>query len=189
MALAVTFKNTEAIVGTTAYKVWSYQVSGTGGELQVGQRIALGLPSDIDVREPSEYPGVSQLAGTFVEREDSSTRKYVGRTVTTAGSAVISFVAPAAGATCEALLVKAQAGPNQAWVSVPFTTAGASPSHVQTLSAPRKGSVAYVGRPLSDFRGTLPYASEVVGVYQPLKGWLGALSTMRALRIRVRPRG
>jgi hypothetical protein len=29
----------------------------------------------------------------------------------------------------------------------------------------------------SDFAGTLPYASEIFGVYQPLAGWLGRRAT------------
>ncbi|MET7474638.1 hypothetical protein ABZT17_09800 [Streptomyces sp. NPDC005648] len=178
MALAVTLKSRDAIPGTVAYQVWSYQVSGTPGELPKDQRIALGLPTDIDVRDPSEYPTVAALAGTFVEDDPNGIRQYVGRTVGTAGSAVIAFVAPSTDATCEAILVKAPTG--QAWVALPFTTLGSSPSHVQVLPAPRRGPAVFNGRPLSDFRGTLPYASEVVGVYQPLVGWLGALSTMRA---------
>ncbi len=36
------------------------------------------------------------------------------------------------------------------------------------------------GRPVSDFAGTLPYASEMFGVYQPLAGWLGGQNARRA---------
>ncbi|MFJ2864185.1 hypothetical protein [Kitasatospora sp. NPDC087314] len=180
MTLSVTFKSRDQIPGTTAYQVWSYQVSGTGAELPKDQLVALGLPIDIDVRDPGEFPTITLLAGTFVQDDPGGTRQYVGRTVTNPGSAVVSFVAPATDSTCEALLVKAPSG--QPWVTVPFTTVGGtSPSLVQTLPAPRRGSAVFTGRPLSDFRGTLPYASEVVGVYQPLIGWLGALSTMRAI--------
>jgi hypothetical protein len=180
MAISVTFQSRVDIPGTVAYQVWSYQVSGSGQELAKDLRVALALPVNIDVRQPSEYPGMPQLAGTFVERDQTSSRQYVGRTVVTAGSAVISFVAPStpAESACEVLLVKAPSG--QGWVSQPFTTTGTTPSHVQNLPAPRSGPAVFTGRPLGDFRGTLPYASEVMGIYQPLIGWLGALSTMRA---------
>jgi LysM repeat protein len=38
---------------------------------------------------------------------------------------------------------------------------------------------AFSGRPAADFAGTLPYASELFGVYQPLAGWFGQNSTRR----------
>ncbi|MDL9936817.1 LysM domain-containing protein [Gordonia sp. ABSL1-1] len=40
--------------------------------------------------------------------------------------------------------------------------------------------------PPMDFAGQLPFASEEIGVYQPLAGWLGRLSTQRAERLTAR---
>ena len=177
MAITVTFQGKQPLPNITGYQIWSYQVTGTPGELQAGHRIALGLPSDVDVLDPSMYPGVSQLSGTFLERTAGASRQYVGRTIMTASSAVISFVAPAVDSSCEVLLVKAPSGEN--WVSLPFKTTTGSPGHVQVLPGPRKGPLAFAGRPLLEFRGALPYASELTGVYQPLAGWLGAQSVNR----------
>jgi hypothetical protein len=44
---------------------------------------------------------------------------------------------------------------------------------------PRVGPV-FTGSPVDVFRGTLPYASEIFGVYQPLAGWFGQRNTLRA---------
>jgi hypothetical protein len=66
-------------------------------------------------------------------------------------------------------------------VSVPFTVSGAgNPSHTQKITIPASGTPAFAGRPLVEFTGTLPYASELFGVYQPLSGWLGAHTSMAA---------
>jgi hypothetical protein len=178
MALTLTYKGKEAlpVTAVTGYQMWSYQLSGSSGELQAQERVALALPADLDIRNPALYPDVSQLSGTFVERSDGASRQYAGRTVTTPGSVMITFVAPTADSTCESLLVKAPSG--QGWVSQPFKTTG-TPSHSQVVPAPKRGPLVFGGRPLLEFRGTLPYSSELMGIYQPLVGWLGAQSTMR----------
>ncbi|GAA2113746.1 hypothetical protein [Actinomadura alba] len=183
MALVVTFTGRTPLPAPgagTGFKIWSYRIDPSGpGELQVGQRIAFGLPSAVDVQNPDSYPGVPQLAATFLQRDPSSSRQYVGRLITSPGVQTLSFVAPAAESTCEVFLVKASSG--QAWASLPFaTTQGGNPAHVQVLPAPVVGPPVFNGRPVPDFAGTLPYASEVFGVYQPLAGWFGAQNTLRA---------
>nr|WTB35120.1 hypothetical protein OG781_41770 [Streptomyces sp. NBC_00830] len=180
MAITVTYQGKEklpVVTGVTRYQIWSYQVSGPG-DIKAQERWALALPSDVDVRDPASYPGVQQLSGTFVERPAGSSRLYVGRTVTTAGSVTISFVAPEAAYDYEVLLLKEPSGGG--WVSQPFKITGAnSPSHGQVVTAPKRGPLVFGGRPLLEFRGTLPYATELMGIYQPLAGWLGAQSSMR----------
>jgi hypothetical protein len=183
MALVATFTGRTPIPtpgSGTSYTIWSYRIEPSGaGELQVGQRIALGLPSDVNVLDPESYPGVPLLAGTFVQRDSSSSRQYVGRPITAAGPQTVSFVAPASETTCEMFLVRALSG--QPWASLPFATSlGGTPNHVQVLPAPVIGPPVSNGRPLADFAGSLPYASEVFGVYQPLAGWFGAHNTLWA---------
>jgi hypothetical protein len=183
MALVVTFTGKASIPITgsgTAYKIWSYRIeASSSGELPGGQRIALGLPSDLDVQNPDSYPSVPQLAGTFVQHDPTASRQFVGRVITAAGPQTISFVAPAAETTCELLLVRAALG--QPWDSAPFaTTTGGTSSPAQVLPGPAAGPPVFNGRPLADFAGTLPYASEVFGVYQPLVGWFGANNTLWA---------
>jgi hypothetical protein len=79
----------------TAYRIWSYRVDASGaGELPPGQRIALALPSDVDVQNPDLFQGIPRLVGTFLIREPSASRQYVGRTISGGGGQTISFVAP-----------------------------------------------------------------------------------------------
>lgn len=183
MALTFTYAGKEPLpaeTGLTAYQIWKYQVTGPSGDLKVQDRVALALPGDIDVRDPASYSTVPLLSGTFVERPAQSSRQYVGRTITAAGSATIAFVAPEAESTCEVLLLKARPSEDAGWVSQPFKTSVAdTPSHARVMTTPKRGPLVFGGRPLAEFRGTLPYASELMGIYQPLAGWLGAQSTLR----------
>lgn len=183
MALVVTFTGRTPIPtpgAGTGYTIWSYRIDASGsGELPPGQRIALGLPSEVDVRNPDLYPGVPQLAGTFLQRDPTSSRQYVGRFITASGSQNVSFVAPTTESTREMFLVKALSG--QAWASLPFAAnLGGTPGLVQTLTGPVLGPPVFNGRPVTDFTGTLPYASELFGIYQPLAGLIGAQNTLRA---------
>src|SRR5215208_2406067 len=139
MALTVTFTGRTDLptpVPSAAYKIWSYRIQATGvGELPVGRRIALGLPGDVEVLSPSLYPNVPQLAGTFVERDVSLTRQYVGRVITVAGPQTVSFVAYESETTREVFLVRAS--PGQPWASLPYTIGEVgNPNHVQLLAAP-----------------------------------------------------
>jgi hypothetical protein len=53
------------------------------------------------------------------------------------------------------------------------------PAPLQTPAPPSSS------RPISDFLGILPYASEVFGVYQPLAGWLGRRTIEKPTRTRL----
>jgi hypothetical protein len=183
MALVATFLGTSSIPASgigPAYKIWSYKIEGNAAEMPTGHRFALALPADINVLSPGSFPGVPALQGMFLEREQEGSRQYVGRTVGAAGPQVIAFAAPARESTGDVLLVKASSGSNP-WIAVPFLSeSSGSPSHAQKMTLPAPGAPVYAGRPLADFIGTLPYASELFGVYQPLSGWFGAHSSMAA---------
>ncbi|QFQ29016.1 hypothetical protein DDE73_30400 (plasmid) [Bacillus thuringiensis] len=49
------------------------------------------------------------------------------------------------------------------------------------MPLPAPGAPVYTGRPIYDFAGTLPYASELFGVYQPLAGWFGLQSALSTI--------
>ncbi|MFJ6930642.1 hypothetical protein ACIQUP_25470 [Streptomyces nigra] len=169
------------------YSIWSYTISSTasggsgGGELSSGQKIALGLPREVDVRGPQQYPTVTQLQGIFVQREGGpSGSQYVGRDITSPGTQTISFVAPTVETTSEVFLAKAPTG--QALAVVSFaTSASGTPANVQRLPVPIVGSPIN-GRPPAEFTGRLPYASEMFGIYQPLAGWYGMHNSLRMAR-------
>ncbi|MDT3396571.1 hypothetical protein RKE29_07935 [Streptomyces sp. B1866] len=175
MTVTVTFAGRTPLDDTgtgTWYQLWSYTVQPGGPvDLRPGQRVALALPADVDVRDPRLFPDVPALAGTFVETDSGISRQYVGRTATGTGALTISFVAPPAQTDRELFLVTQT--PGRPWAITPFaTSAGGSAENFHTLPAPVPAPRG-AGRPPADFAGTLPYASEVFGIYQPLPGWLG----------------
>jgi hypothetical protein len=185
MTLVVAFAGKTPLSSTGApagYQLWSYTIKPTAPQdLNVGSRIAFGLPSDLDIRDPQDFPDVPALAGTFVDRDPAASRLYVGRQIGAPGTQTISFVAPAAEASVEFFLVTRPAG-GRPWNVTPFAVnpAGTGADNVQLLRAPlRRVLPVPSGRPVADFIGTLPYASEVFGVYQPLAGWLGQQSAQR----------
>ncbi|MDX3383236.1 hypothetical protein PV682_17440 [Streptomyces niveiscabiei] len=183
MALVVSFTGRVPLTAPGAgswLQVWSYTVQAGPAELLPGQRVALALPADADVRDPALFPGVPALTGMFLETGDGAGRQYVGRAVSGTGAQTISFVAPQAQRSRELLLVT-QSQPGRPWSVKPFATSPSGPSdNVGVLPAPAPAPGPGPGRPVGDFAGTVPYASELFGVYQPLPGWLGHASTARA---------
>jgi hypothetical protein len=183
MTLVVTFTGRTPLTapGTGSwYQVWTYTVQATSpADLLPGQRVALALPADADVRDPALYPGVPALAGCFLEQDQGLSRLYVGRQVSGVGPQQVSFVAPRAQDDREVMLVtQPQAG--RPWTVRPYaTSSGGAADNVHPLPAPGVSPSASQGRPVTDFAGTFPYASELFGVYQPLPGWLGYGATSR----------
>lgn len=178
MAVLVTFVGTSPIPGaSSAYKIWTYNITtttsgGGSGEIKQGQRWAFRLPSNVNVQDPSFFPDVAVLQGTFVTPDPESNSQYVGGTVNNDGSLPINFVAPARTSSDQVPLFKYSPGDH--WVGVPFAaTPNGTPNYTQNLPLPAAGAPAYTGRPVHDFVGTLPYASELFGVYQPLAGLIG----------------
>ncbi|WP_327691072.1 hypothetical protein OG870_17285 [Streptomyces sp. NBC_00461] len=182
MTLVLTLVGTSPVLGGAvgvAYNLWTYKIDGSNQEIPQGQRLALALSSDINVLDPATLPGVTALQGTFLQKDPADPRQYVGRLTATAGPQTISFVAPVRAATGEILLMKTT--PGNPLVSVPFAVTTNGPtSHAQKITMPGRGAPAYAGRPLADFTGAPPYASELFGIYHPLTGWFGASSSMAA---------
>ncbi|MFC0842449.1 hypothetical protein ACFH04_01690 [Streptomyces noboritoensis] len=185
MALMVTFTGRTPLAASgprTRYEIWNYTVKpGSLSDLSDVQRIALAIPSGVDVQDPRLFPDVPALAGAFLESDARISRVYVGRVVNGSGVQTISFVAPAAQADREVLLVGKGAG-DRTWAVVPFAKAGsADVDNVQVMPAPSPSSRVVTGRPIREFTGALPYASESFGLYQPLLGWRSARTVARFL--------
>ncbi|MEU6981732.1 hypothetical protein [Streptomyces sp. NPDC046371] len=126
MSIVVTFAGrTPLPTAGSWYQIWSYRVQPSGpADLRPGQRIALALPADVDLRDPALFPGVAALDGAFIEADPGSGRQYAGRSVTGTGALTLSFVAPPTESDRDLLLVTR--GPGQPWTVTPFgTTAGA----------------------------------------------------------------
>jgi hypothetical protein len=185
MAFAVTFLGTAPIPTTgsgTAYKLWSYRIDGTGSDIPTGQRMALALPDNVNVQDPSAYPDVTALDGSFLWRDPVTKLNFVGRTATSPNTVTVTFVAPARTATASARLFKSAAG--APWSPVVFTAGGSgTAADGQTMVLPAPGVPTFTGRPVTDFEGALPYASEVFGVYQPLLGWVGSQAGIAAAAV------
>jgi hypothetical protein len=188
MAAIVEFVGAAVAVGAGASKVWSYGINLTDADtVVVGHRIGLGFPADLPIVDPATLGAVTELAGSFLLKGAGASRQYTGRVVTAPGKQVISFVAPDGATPCEVLLVTSEVG--QPWQGRSFTTTSGGDSQIgQLLPAPAAASTVPTrakpvtnGSPAADFTGTLPYASEVFGVYQPLAGWLGRRSTERTV--------
>ena len=147
--------------------------------------VTLGLPRHRRP-QPALLSDEDDPHGTFIEQDATSTRQLVGRVVTIAGVQTISFVAPTGEATAEFMLFEHAAG--KSWQTAAFAKVTGGPLTVtQAIVGPTPGAAGvsalpvFNGRPAADFAGTLPYASEMFGVYQPLAGWLGRQSVQRAL--------
>lgn len=188
MATVVRFTGTTAVTGAGAVgqEVWSYEIEDDP-PLSAGSVLALGFPAALDLRNPIGFPDVPAVAGTFLRREPGSSRQFAGKVVATVGTQTIAVIAPAGQAPAELLLVTGEAG--EPWTATAFATEDAGPAELaQLLPAPLATAPAVVGpassRPLVDFTGTLPYASEVFGVYQPLAGWLGRRVSRNVARVR-----
>jgi len=172
-------------------QLWTYSVDlGSPSARAVDDLIALGFPPEADIRDPALFPDVTELSGMFLRKDDTSTRQYAGTTVRDTGLQFITLIAGGSQAPAELLLAASE--PGEAWSALPFSTAASADADLgQELPAPSatgSGSGASpTGSTKADFTGTLPYASEVFGVYQPLAGWLGRKTTQRLARVDGRP--
>ncbi|MDX2685106.1 DUF4402 domain-containing protein [Streptomyces scabiei] len=170
------------MAASSAYRVWSYKIEGANNEIPVGQRMTLALPGTVMVLDPSIFPSVEALAGTLVWRKAEADLQYVAARASAAGTVTIAFVAAAHTSNGQVRLFKST--PGNELVSVTFSvTSGGETGHSQLLVVPAPGAPVFTGRPLYDFTGSLPYDSELFGVYQPLAGWVGATSGMSAAAV------
>lgn len=96
---------------------------GNGDNLVIGQRIALGLPSGVDVQDPQRFPDVPELVGTFLYQEAGSASQFAGRLITSADKEKISFIAPLPETMQEVLLVGQIE--TLAWTELSFATSAA----------------------------------------------------------------
>ncbi|GIG63143.1 hypothetical protein Lfu02_75150 [Longispora fulva] len=182
MSLVITFTGRTPLAASgpnARYHVWTYAVQPTSpSDLLGSQRIALALPADVDVKDPRLFPDVPALAGAFLEPDANISRQYVGRAVNGLGPQTITFVAPADQTDRELFLVGRGSG--RPWTVMPFAKSPTGEvNNVQLMPAPASSQRVFTGRPVAEFAGTLPYASEIFGVYQPLAGWIGRQGAQR----------
>ena len=190
--------------GTTAlrtidgipHSIWSYllswqeQPSSRRIPVDPGPRLAIVFSARLGIRNPKDLPDVAEIQDTLLDKPPTGdiqriyrdTQGRVGNTL------LFRFVAPSALDTFAPVRVAAQSPLSSPWIDLPFKVLPAdTAAYQQVISAPAMVCPAPVsppppspiGKPLNAFAGTLPYASEIFGVYQPLAGWLGARSSHR----------
>ncbi|MFE1377588.1 hypothetical protein ACFW6S_01330 [Streptomyces sp. NPDC058740] len=129
MSIVVTFAGrTPLPTAGSWYPIWSSRVqSSSPADLRPGQRLALALPADVDLRDPALFPGVPAPDGAFAEAAPAPGAGTRAGRVTGTGPQTLSFVAPPTEADRDLLLVVRDQGPGRAWTVTPFPVRGCSP--------------------------------------------------------------
>ena len=150
----------------------------------IGQ-VGLGFSKRLSIRDPAWYADVAELRGTHLVNVESDALQfvYLDAPETNTGSLDIHLVAPCAEDlfTPISLVGTDSQGNRQA---LQFRT---DPEGTDNTVQFTRGTAMIctdqpsgtTGRPAADFIGTLPYASEIFGVYPPLAGWLDRRTTQR----------
>jgi hypothetical protein len=181
--------------------IWTYSLSWSDsnwlsfiglGEDDTGARVALEFSHRINIQDPGQFANVPEIQATKLERPTQGDVQYVYREFQSPpiSPIIFSFIGPAVkDSFCPVKLVH-KVTVDSAWVDLAFKTSVEGDVAFQdVMSGPAivcpsilpPGGPAH-GRPAADFVGTLPYASEIFGVYQPLAGWLGRRTTQRMTR-------
>lgn len=162
----------------------SVSSDGTTVHGATGQ-VGLGFSKRLSIKDPSWYSDVAELSGTHLVNlaNDGLQFVYVDAPQTTTGSLDIHLVAPCAEDLFTPIsLVGTDTQGNRQTLQF-RTNPDGTDNPVQVTRGPAvictDQPAGSNGRPASDFIGTLPYASEIFGVYQPLAGWLGRRTTQR----------
>jgi hypothetical protein len=168
--------------------------SGAAGSVRLagttvpGAAVGLGFSKRLDIKDPSQYPDVAEVKGTRLEKLAGADLQFVfvGGAQPSTGAITIQFIAPCTEDpfTPVALAAIDAQGSHQ---TPPFRVSPQGfDNTVQAMRGPAvvcgDSSTGTGGPTIADFVGTLPYASEVFGVYQPLAGWLGHQTTKRLSR-------
>jgi hypothetical protein len=168
--------------------------SGLGLE----NKVAIGISAQIDIKDPSAFPGVSQLSGVGLQVPPNDPLQYVTKLVNAASVNKIDFYFVAPSLENPSTQVSLASSPDVigGWHSVPFNTAPSAPTALrQTMfgpaatavarstsgsavgsAAPGDSSVSGLTNLTVQAKQILPYASEPFGVYQALLGWRSNLS-------------
>jgi hypothetical protein len=149
-------------------------ISGTN----IGVRLGLEFSRRIKIQAPTTFPDIQPIQATKVEKPIQGDVQYVYREFQGAPESpvVFSFIAPSEQDTfCPVKLVHKLAV-NLPWDALAFKIfEGGDIAFQQVISGPA------VVCPATSGTGLLPYATELLGTYQPLIGWTGAFARDRLL--------
>lgn len=176
-----------------AHSLWTYaltwaETANRRQPIDPGVRLAVTFSSRIKIRDPRSLPDVPEIQHTHLEKPATGDIQYVYRdSHDLDGQATVSFVAPSKLDTFTPVRLAQRSPMSGPWSDLPFKVSehGApATEHVTSGPAaclPAAVGTGVIGKPPADFAGTLPYASEIFGVYQPLAGWIGRRTTQRMM--------
>jgi hypothetical protein len=123
-------------IAGVAYAIWKYQIAWTSGHPQ--NALGLALSSLVDVKDPADFPAVSEIQNTSLAKTPGEPRQFVWTDAPPDPKAVtqnLAFLAPDLADPFAAIQLAEISGDVQKFLK--FTTASAaSPSLVQTLAGP-----------------------------------------------------
>jgi hypothetical protein len=183
MSLVVGFKQKlpfRRIAGRD-YCLWRYDVTPDPAA-DIAQ-LALGFSGLLDIRDPTDFPDVAVLTGTRLEKSLTGGNQFIFVTPLPEHLDTLSvhLIAPCAEDSFTPIIVATIDGNGQRHSPVFRASPEAPDNTVQIVLGPSAASpvLAAQGSPAVVKTGTLPYASELFGVYQPLLGWRSALAQSR----------
>lgn len=176
------FEGLASQLGLGTQRIILSETSSGVAEPKAAVQIGLGFSKRLDIKDPSQYTEVGELTGTRLEKSSKDVLQFVYAAQSHSGTRDIIFIAPCAEDPFTPIAVTA-ADPQGIRQTPPFRViAEGMDNTVQAIRGPAVVCPSQTpGNRASsnDFAGTLPYASEVFGVYQPLAGWLGRLAVNR----------
>lgn len=178
--VAIQGKTPYGEVDGQAYSIWRYSVAAIAPE-HFANKIGLGFPASIDIKDPAAYPDVVDLRGTFLDRSSNQAEQYVYLDIPIGAmppnAIPLCFIAPSAEDSGTTMTLQTRAPGDLNWTSLTFDVDGQTDGN--SLVHKIRGPAGGVGRQQPTLQPILPYASEPFGVYQALLGWRSSLSYER----------
>jgi hypothetical protein len=123
------------------YCIWSYTLSADV-PLRFTGEVGLGFPIDVDIKNPTAYPDVAEIQGTFLDRAADASAQRVYTDVPHADSNLVeislSILAPSAENSHTRLSLQMKLPNDAQWTSLPFDDGqqGNVPALLQDLRGP-----------------------------------------------------
>jgi hypothetical protein len=178
--VAIQGKTPYGEVDGQAYCIWRYLLTAVA-PAHFANKIGVGVSANVDIKDPTAYPEVVDLRGTFLDKSSNQSEQYVYIEIPIGAvppsAILLCFIAPSAEDSGTTMTLQTRAGGDLNWTSLAFDVDGQSDG--SALVHKIRGPASGVARPQPALQPILPYASEPFGVYQALLGWRSNLSLER----------
>lgn len=180
------------------HSIWCYRIVADAS-LRLTHQVGLAFPATIAIQDPAQFGDVQDLDGTTLVKPASDPRQYVYVEIDVNEAKAkgiklsLFLLAPTAEATQTPISLVQRDAATAPWQDLAFVV---GPTGDPATPQPMRGPAGTVqpqpnpqpnpqplcppvnkGCPVDTFKGLLPYASELFGVYQPLLGWTGNSNT------------